>query len=139
MDNPTKVAELIAKLSKLHENCVREELAKQSLRVSYRSLLSPLADKDGVTQLDLVRITGLKPPTVSTTLRVMEHHGYVERVGDDNDARIIRVNLTEKGRKANEQMRTATTKLDTRFFSVYSDEELEQLYSLLNIFIERTK
>ena len=64
-----------------------------------RLVLSHLAVRDHVNQLELVRLTRLKAPTVSVLLRRMEQEGYVCRVPDPDDRRAVRISLTEKGRE----------------------------------------
>lgn len=64
-----------------------------------RLVLMHLAVKDNVNQLELVRLTRLKAPTVSVLLRRMEEEGYVTRIPDTADRRAMRVVLTEKGRE----------------------------------------
>ncbi len=68
---------------------------------SCRMILRNLSRMEGCTQLDLVRLTHLKPPTVSVTLKKLEDSGFVRRETDANDQRAIRVYLTEKGRELN--------------------------------------
>ena len=63
-----------------------------------RIVLSHLAVREELNQLDLVKLTRLKAPTVSVLLRRMEQEGYVNRVPDTQDRRAVRVSLTEKGR-----------------------------------------
>lgn len=65
---------------------------------SGRLLLMELSRKDGRTQLDLVRATHLKAPTISVALQKLEKEGYVSRRPDEYDLRATRVFLTEKGR-----------------------------------------
>ena len=64
-----------------------------------RLVLSHLAVRDNINQLELVRLTRLKAPTVSVLLRRMEREGYVCRAEDTQDRRAVRVSLTEKGRE----------------------------------------
>ena len=64
-----------------------------------RLVLSHLAMRDGINQLELVNLTRLKPPTVSVLLRRMEQEGYLCRTQDPADRRAVRVSLTEKGRE----------------------------------------
>ena len=64
-----------------------------------RIVLSHLAVRDNLNQLDLVKLTRLKAPTVSVLLRRMEQEGYVRRVPDEQDRRAVRVSLTEKGKE----------------------------------------
>lgn len=75
------------------------EFEKIGMRFSYRHILKPLMDNKSLTQLELVKITGQKPPTISITLRNMERDGIVSREKNDDDRRETHVCLTEKGKK----------------------------------------
>lgn len=118
-------------ISKLFEAQMRIEMLKNGMRTSYRHLLQPLSIKDGVTQLDLVKITKLKAPTVSTTLRNMEADGLVSRETDKDDARATRVYLTDKGREIDKKMRSSNTKIEKIFLSALTAEEQEELIALM--------
>lgn len=63
-----------------------------------RLVLSHLAVRGTMGQLELVALTHLKPPTVSVLLRRMEEEGYITRATDPRDRRAVSVSLTEKGR-----------------------------------------
>lgn len=66
---------------------------------SIKLILHTLIQKDNVTQLDIVKSTRLKPPTVSITLKKMENEGLVTRTPDPYDLRAVRVTITDKGRE----------------------------------------
>lgn len=98
---PDGVAEppqmLINQISRLFAAMMRESDIEMS-QESVRYIIINLARQDGVTQLDLVNKTHMKPPTVSLTLKRLESDGYVRRQQDLEDNRAVRVFLTEKGR-----------------------------------------
>lgn len=98
---------------------------------SCRMLLRSLGHMEGCTQLDLVKETHLKPPTVSVTLKKLEENGYVERKADEHDLRAIRVTLTDKGRALNESSITRCQKADAIFMQDIADEEVEVLFRAL--------
>ena len=58
---------------------VCRELEAIGMRSSYRHVMKPLMEQDGMTQLELVNLTQLKAPTISITLRNMEREGIVRR------------------------------------------------------------
>ena len=66
---------------------------------SIKLILHALIQKDNVTQLDIVKSTRFKPPTVSITLKKMENEGLVTRTPDPYDLRAVRVTITDKGRE----------------------------------------
>lgn len=98
---------------------------------SARQLMRQLHRTDGCSQLDLVRLTHLKAPTVSVTLRRMEEEGLVDRHADALDMRVTRVYLSEKGREHNRLVHERLKGLDTELMQGFSQEETEQLLHFL--------
>ena len=96
---------VINELSKLFHDRVRTECDKNGIPSGYRHVLFYLAREDGISQLELVKRTHLKAPTISVSLQKMESEGLVIRKPDDNDQRMIRLYLTEKGKKLDELIR----------------------------------
>ena len=94
-------------------------------------VLSMLAIHDGINQLELVRATHLKPPTVSVILKNMEAEGLVERRSDPNDLRAIRVYLTENGRRLDQKNIARIRAMDAQALRGLSAEECETLMPLL--------
>lgn len=74
-------------------------LEKIGMRSSYRHVMRPLMENESLTQLELVKITNLKAPTISITLRNMERDGIVRREKNDADRRETHVYITDKGRE----------------------------------------
>jgi len=122
---------LTLNIAKVFDAQMRVEMLKSGMRASYRQILNSLSAKDGVTQLDLVRITKLKAPTISTTLRNMEADGLVRRETDKDDARATRVFITEKGREIDKKIRLSSAKIEKAALSSVSAAEKEQLINLL--------
>ena len=121
---------LINEISKLFCNHMRQ-YDDPNLNNSYRHLLFHLAHQDGRTQLELARLTHLKPPTVSVSLAKLEAEGYVERVADPEDLRQTRVYLTEKGQEVDRRARIAIDEIESRVTECLSEAERAELLSLL--------
>jgi DNA-binding MarR family transcriptional regulator len=130
---------LVNDITLLYDAHMRIEMLKNGMRASYKHLLYSLSVKDGVTQLDLVRVTKLKAPTISTTLRNMETDGLVRRETDKDDARATRVYITEKGRETDKKVRAAAVKLEKAFLAGIEAAEKEQLINLLGKMRENVK
>jgi len=91
-----------------------------------------LAINDGINQLELVKSTHLRAPTVSVILQKMESEGVVERRKDDeNDKRSVHVYLTDKGRKLDLEHISRIKKLDTIAMEGLSESEKEVLMKTL--------
>lgn len=126
----TTPIKMILELSKVFDGIMRNEMKKNGMKTSYRHLLAPLAIKDGVTQLDLVKISHLKAPTVSTTLRNMEIEGLVTRETDKDDARATRVFITEKGKAIDAKMTESFKEIETMFLKGVSESEKKELLAI---------
>ncbi len=111
----------------LFSNLVGRELEKIGMRASYRHVMKPLMENDGLTQLDLVNITKLKAPTISITLRNMEREGIVRREKNDNDRRETHVFITDKGRKMHAKILEAYDNAEKVMLAGLSDKELAAL------------
>ena len=90
-----------------------------------------LAKNEGVTQLDLVRATHLKAPTVSVTLQRLENEGYIFRKTDAYDLRAVRVYMTEKGREFNRIVVERVRMEEDEILKCLNDTENKQLMKLL--------
>ena len=118
-------------VSKLFRDIINREVEKLGVQNGYRQLLFHLSRMYGVSQLELARATHLKAPTVSVTLKGMEADGLVVRRGDENDARVIHVYLTEKGRKTDDKIREIHHMLDSRMTEGIPQSELDALVATL--------
>ncbi len=84
-----------------------------------------------MTQLELVKITNLKAPTISITLRNMEREGIVRREKNDNDRRETHVFITDKGKKMYAKVLTALDKAEKTMLKGVNEKELKALRSTL--------
>ena len=96
-----------------------------------RLVISFLATGDGVTQLDLVNATHLRPPTISVILKKLEEDGIVERRRDENDLRSVRVYLSEKGREMDRRNIKKIKQVEAVALDGLSDGEKELAMALL--------
>ncbi len=107
---------------------------------SVKEILFALAQNDGVTQLDIVKSTNLKAPTVSISLQKMEKDGYVTRTPDSYDLRSVRVFLTEKGRSIYDSAVSYISKSESKIMKGISPREVEILTDVLQkIYINMTE
>jgi len=116
--------ELFAEEKNRESKCV-------SMSKSVKQILFSLAQKDGVTQLDIVKTTGLKAPTVSISLQKMEIDGYVTRTPDNYDLRSVRVFLTDKGRGIYDNAVSYIQKSESKIMKNISARDVEQLIDIL--------
>lgn len=138
-DTPLNPMSYVVKLANTFEEYMKEETSKNGLKGSYRRIIRPLAIKDGVTQLDLVKITHLKPPTISTTLRNMEYDGFVTRETDKDDARAVRVFLTKSGKEKDKKMKASIVKGEKVCIDGLTEAETETFMAICDKLAENAK
>ena len=81
---------LIGELSKKITDKTSPYFPKDDIPKGEKLVLQCLINRDGVTQLDIVKFTGFKPPTISIMLQKMETEGLVSRRPDEYDLRADR-------------------------------------------------
>ena len=129
-DTPVKLCNEICRLfrARVRANETQEGVMTQQ---GAHLVLSTLAIHDGINQLELVRQTHLRPPTVSVILKKMEAEGLVERKSDPDDLRSVRVYLSDAGRDLDRENIARIKRLDAIAMKDLSDEEVRVLMELL--------
>ena len=121
---------LIHEISLISHKMIERECPE--MQRSCRMIMKELSFGDNLTQLDLVRATHLKPPTVSVSLQKMEKDGIVVRRQDENDLRVTRVFLTEQGRQMHQNIISKIREKEKYAESCLSEDERKELCSLLH-------
>lgn len=88
-------------------------------------------DKD-IYQKDLEKQFGLCRSSVTNTIQVMEKKGYLKREMVEQDARLKKVVLTEKGVEHHKQMVSIIDGLNERTLQGITDEELESFFRVID-------
>lgn len=118
---------------------VCDEFERIGMKHSYRHIIKPLMENDKLTQLELVKITGLKAPTISITLRNMERDGIVRREKNDSDRRETYVFITDKGKKMYAKVLHILDKAEKIMLKGLSEIELKTMRAALNKMSENLK
>ena len=127
--NPMSIIGEISRL--MNTRLLAGETKNSLLQKSSRLIMIELAKNEGVTQLDLVKSTHLKAPTVSVTLQRLEKDGYIYRKTDSYDLRAVRVYLTEQGREFNRIVVERVRCEEDNILKCLTDSESKQLMKLL--------
>jgi MarR family transcriptional regulator, organic hydroperoxide resistance regulator len=76
-----------------------ESLRELNLYVGQDNLLSRLWLGDGITQMQLCEHLKCEPPTVTNMVKSLEQNGFIYRKRDQQDARVMRIYLTDEGKE----------------------------------------
>lgn len=129
--NGSKFVEDLNEVSYLYGELVCRDMDRIGMRYSYRHILKPLMENKTLTQLELVKLTGQKAPTVSITLRNMENDGIVCREKNSTDRRETHVCITDKGKKMYKKVLSSLEKADKTMLNGISENELDALIDVL--------
>lgn len=116
----------------LHRRLIIQALGDVGAHPAQAICLRRLSTEDGLAQKDLADDMFLTPPTVSRMLKTMEQAGVVERRPDDEDQRVVRVFLTEEGRRLAGELQTVTSRYVAETFGSLPDDDLRELTRLLD-------
>ncbi|MBI5949785.1 MAG: MarR family transcriptional regulator [Chloroflexi bacterium] len=108
----------------------------EGLTVTQLRLLSFLSEEDGLSNAALADRLLVTRPSVSALLERLERGGFIRREVAPNDRRAIRISLEERGRTAVSHLRQDTWAYTGHLMRSLSDDELEELASSLNRFVE---
>ncbi|UUD42535.1 MarR family winged helix-turn-helix transcriptional regulator [Bacillus pumilus] len=79
-----------------------KSLRELNLYVGQDNLLYRLWSDDGLTQMQLCEHLKCEPPTVTNMVKSLEQNGFIYRQRDKQDARVMRIYLTQKGKELEE-------------------------------------
>ena len=122
---------IVNELSKIFGDETRKTMEELGVPSGYKNILFHLHHANGASQLELARLTRLKPPTISLTLKKMEEDGYITRQVSKSDMRVYNVYLTTKGANVHIKNRERIDAIDELIMKEITDEEKQQLISLL--------
>lgn len=136
MKNTTVVQlyrELLQLSRQMHrmEHWMAHQCKGHSMHHSQHYLLSLIEQHDGAIQQDLVEEMDIRPSSMSELLSKLEQADLIIREKDDDDQRVMRVRITEKGKQHVEQMKGHLSDLTINLFDCLTEEEREKLLSLI--------
>lgn len=93
-------------------------------------------DREGTPSTKLGPKMGMESRSLTRTLKSMEQLGLIERKADETDRRMVRVFLTEEGKRVRDISRQRVLHLNTHILDKWGEEKTEQFIGLLQEFNE---
>lgn len=88
-------------------------------------------EKD-IFQKDIEKQFGFCRSSITNIIQVMEKNGYLKRQAVEQDARLKKVLLTEKGIREHQAIESLIDRLDQRTLQGINDEELDCFFRVIN-------
>nr|WP_315024516.1 MarR family transcriptional regulator [uncultured Aminipila sp.] len=115
----------------MHRSFHREGRGKGGIYHGQANLLLIILKNDGASQRDLAEQLDVRPSSMTEMLTKLEQSGMVLRKQDDKDQRVMRIYLTEEGKRAAEEIAESKDAFAESFFSALNEDEQEQLLILI--------
>ncbi|RAX39347.1 MarR family winged helix-turn-helix transcriptional regulator [Rhizobium tropici] len=123
----------VARACQLMQQSLTRALAHLDIKPPHLDILVNLFRFEGISQQELARKLLVGRSNMSMLLPQMENRGLIERRGDKHDKRVLRLYLTEEGRRITEEAMTIQTALIDR---TLSDAPIEQ-FEAIAVHMER--
>jgi MarR family transcriptional regulator, temperature-dependent positive regulator of motility len=94
-------------------------------------LLKHIAKREGLSQTDLVKCTGIDRSTMADIVRRLVKKRYVQRRRTTNDARAYMIGLTSEGRAALDEAKSIADRVDKEFLSALPTQRAQDLLTNL--------
>ncbi len=94
-------------------------------------MLHYLSKNGGATQRALAEEFRVAAPTMTAMLKRLENAGFIKRLPDQSDARIMRVSLTDKGIVTEQKTKEAFKAIQQELLSGFDDAEKVQFLAYL--------
>lgn len=120
------------RLSKMLRCRFNEAANEEGLFSGQQEIILLLKNNGGLTVGQVAESIGVSPATVSVSIKRMEKTGFVEKKADENDARITKLFLTEKGETAPERIREKMDFQEKYITNGMTCEEIQLFSDLLD-------
>ena len=121
---------LLAQVCRLHHARAHVLLEGVGLYRGQPPVLHLLWEKEGRTHSEIANHLHIQPATVTKMVRRMERAGFLVSRQDQDDQRVYRLYLTEKGRGIQGEVQQIWTKLEEEALEGFSAEEHQLLREL---------
>ncbi len=115
---------LVVRTARAMKKALDARLAEFGSTASQQSVLSALAQSDGMSLSEIGKRVFLDNPAITGLADRLEQDGLVERRRSSEDRRVIKLYLTKKGGDLLRKMDDIAVTVDRELVNVLSDEEL---------------
>jgi MarR family transcriptional regulator, organic hydroperoxide resistance regulator len=122
---------LVRQTHRAFSRSLQARIAPHGVTVGMWYFLRVLWEEDGISQRELSQRVGMMEPTTATALTHMERKGFVRRLRNRRDRRVVNVFLTERGKALKEQLLPLAAAVNETAGRHVSAEELRSLRAVL--------
>lgn len=128
---------LFTRASKVMRVAVDEAMSRHGVRIGQNMVLEVLWQRDGLTPGELAAILQVATPTIVKSANRMAASGLVTRRRDPDDARLVRLDLTERARLVQSDIERERDEVERRATATLTPQERAVLRTALIKIIEQ--
>ena len=122
----------MCRVTLLHRYAISTSLSGMKLYRGQPEILEYLNEHGDCSQKELADFLGVTPASIATSLKRMSKSGFIEKTSDENDRRINRLRLTERGKEIRLAGRNECDRVDKAMFNGFSSEEIAVFSGMLS-------
>lgn len=119
---------LLHRASQCAGNIFQAEMGGEDLTPRQYALLVAISQQEGLSQTDLVELTGIDRSTLADVIRRMLKKGLIQRRRTREDARAYAVKLTDQGRRALQSCQPMARRVDQRILDALPSAETRERF-----------
>lgn len=105
---------------------------KYDVTLSIAFVLMAIFEDEGTPVTKIAPRIGLEPNSLSRVLKTMEQKGFLKKIADKNDKRIVLIQLTKKGKEHREIALRAVFKIENNLTNGISNNDLDTFFKVMN-------
>ncbi len=109
-----------------------QQMAGAGSSITVAIIAKIVASDPGLSQRELADRMGVEGPTMARHLDRLESDGIVTRTRDTQDRRIVRIALTDAGRRLNQRLSKIAARNHVQLTSIYDADELARFEEYLD-------
>ena len=97
-------------------------------------------DKEGTPSTKLGPKMGMEPRSLTRMIKSLEKKGWIEKKHDKSDKRLVKLHLTEEGKRLRQKTKEVVIHFNNRLYEEIGEQELKSCFNVLqqiNILIDR--
>jgi len=122
---------LVRQTHRAFTRALQARIAPHGVSIGMWYFLRVLWQEDGISQRELSQRVGMMEPTTASALNNMERKGFVRRLRNRTDRRVVNVFLTERGRALRRELLPLAADVNDVAVRGLSVDELGRLRALL--------
>ncbi len=120
------------RIMKLHRHILDQRLKQTGVYRSQHQILMMLSDHSNVSQKEIAERLYVSTATIAVSVKKLEKGGFITRLVDQEDNRMNKLCLTEKGKRMVERSHEFFHNVEAQMFFDFSKEELTVMEQYLD-------